>query len=200
MIGAQGLLWARNAGHIPVMRLSSALSFEATPRFLRGLATLGVVALVGAASGPSAVAVPVAQADHLLVLKSKRVMLVMRNGRVLEAWPISLGRHPIGPKRVAGDRRTPEGDYVIDGRIPNSRFHLSLHISYPNATDIERARTRHVSPGGDIAIHGLPEDYHPIDPAQPPGDWTDGCIALDNHAIESVWQRVEVGTLVTIRP
>jgi murein L,D-transpeptidase YafK len=140
------------------------------------------------------------QANEVVVLKSKRLLIVLRQGHVLKVWPISLGQNPIGPKRMEGDRRTPEGQYFIDGRIPNSRFHLSLHLSYPNEADVERARAAHLSPGGDIAIHGLPDDYRPAVPGVFPPDWTDGCIALDNPAIEAIWELVDLGTPVTILP
>jgi murein L,D-transpeptidase YafK len=139
------------------------------------------------------------QADQIVIFKSKRVLLLLREGRVLDRWRISLGEHPIGPKREEGDGRTPEGVYVIDARILNTRFHHSLHLSYPNASDMEYAQLVHDSPGSNIAIHGLPDDYHPVR-GQRPGDWTDGCIALDNHAIDVLWRLVDVGTPVTIFP
>jgi murein L,D-transpeptidase YafK len=138
-------------------------------------------------------------ADQIVIFKAKRVLLLLRGGRVLDRWRISLGEHPMGPKRAEGDGRTPEGLYFIDARILNTRFHHSLHLSYPNETDIERARLAHDSPGGNIAIHGLPDGYHPVR-GQRPGDWTDGCIALDNRAIDIVWRLVDVGTPVIIFP
>ena len=139
------------------------------------------------------------QADQIVIFKSKRVLLLLREGRVLDRWRISLGEHPVGPKREEGDGRTPEGVYFIDARILNTRFHHSLHLSYPNAADIEYAELAHDSPGSNIAILGLPDDYHPVR-GQRPGDWTDGCIALDNHAIDVLWRVVDVGTPVTIFP
>jgi murein L,D-transpeptidase YafK len=139
------------------------------------------------------------QADQIVIFKAKRVLLLLRGGHVLDRWRISLGEHPIGPKRAEGDGRTPEGVYFIDARILDTRFHHSLHLSYPNVADIEYAQLAHDSPGSNIAIHGLPDDYHPIR-GQRPGDWTDGCIALDNHAIDVLWRVVDVGTPVTIFP
>jgi murein L,D-transpeptidase YafK len=156
-----------------------------------------VMLSIFALSSPAA---PVAPDVRVIVFKSKRVLMVIGKGGVLGVWPISLGANPTGPKREEGDGRTPEGDYVIDGRVPNSRYHLSLHLSYPNAADIERAHELHRSPGGDIAIHGRPNDYHPVVAGEWPGDWTDGCVALDNSAIEAVSRLVDVGTPVTIRP
>jgi murein L,D-transpeptidase YafK len=170
-------------------------------RFVRRAAALSALLLVVWVSDTAAArAVPAPAGTRLLVLKSRRLLMVIRAGRVVAAWPVSLGGHPAGPKRMEGDGRTPEGDYFIDGRIPDSRFHLSLHLSYPNSADLARAAARHVPPGGDIAIHGRPDNYHSAVAGEWPGDWTDGCVALDNDAIEALARLVDIGTSVAIRP
>ncbi|KAF1707230.1 L,D-transpeptidase family protein [Pseudoxanthomonas sacheonensis] len=133
------------------------------------------------------------QADAIRVFKSTRRMELLRAGKVLRAYRIALGDTPVGPKRQQGDERTPEGDYRITYRNPQSRFHLSLRVSYPNRADREQARKRGVDPGGDIMIHG----------STPPGytrDWTDGCIAVTNAQIEEIWRLVPVGTPIRINP
>jgi murein L,D-transpeptidase YafK len=104
------------------------------------------------------------------------------------------------PKTRQGDHRTPEGVYVINGRNAQSQFHRSLHISYPNAADRERAHKLGVSPGGDIFIHGLPNGYGLIGAAHRAHDWTDGCIAVTDQEIEEIWKLVDNGTLIEIRP
>ena len=58
----------------------------------------------------------------------------------------------LGPKRRFGDEQVPEGFYDLDWFNPQSNFFLSLHISYPNATD--RILGSHQNPGGDIFLHG----------------------------------------------
>ncbi|PYV65378.1 MAG: hypothetical protein DMG95_01805 [Acidobacteria bacterium] len=70
----------------------------------------------------------------------------MHAGQVIKTYKIALGSEPVGPKARQGDHRTPEGTYVIDNRNANSKFHRSLHISYPNAADRERARKLGISP------------------------------------------------------
>jgi murein L,D-transpeptidase YafK len=95
------------------------------------------------------------KADRIVVLKSERTLTLMSNGKVLNTYKIALGGDPVGPKIKAGDKKTPEGDYVVDSKNAKSRFHLALHISYPNAADRERARKLRVNPGGDVEIHGL---------------------------------------------
>jgi murein L,D-transpeptidase YafK len=139
------------------------------------------------------------KADRLIVLKSRRLLFLARDDNLLTVYRVSLGGHPIGPKRRAGDGRTPEGLYVIDGRNPNSRYHLSLHISYPNDRDQAHARAIGARPGGDICLHGLPEAYSAFTPVAFLRDWTDGCIALANSAIEEIWDRVDDGTPIEIR-
>src|SRR5208283_4142280 len=126
-----------------------------------------------------------AQADKVLVVKSKRLLLLLQNGSVLRKYEICLGRDPLGHKTRQGDNKTPEGNYVLDSRNPKSSFHLSLHISYPGKTDILTARHSNISPGGGIMIHGFPDGIT-IDDLGPYRDWTKGCIAVSNTAMEEI--------------
>ena len=137
-------------------------------------------------------------ADYLLVDKSERLMIAYKGGQPIRAYRnIQFGDDPQGHKQFQGDERTPEGRYTIDWRNPQSRFHLSLRISYPNAADRAHASQYGRSPGGDIFIHGQPNQL-PF--GRMPGDWTDGCIALSNAEIEELWQLVPNGTVIEIRP
>ena len=138
--------------------------------------------------------------DRIMVHKKARTMELMHAGQVIKRYKIALGGDPVGPKMRQGDHRTPEGVYVIDSRNAHSQFHRSLHISYPNATDRERARKLGVATGGDIYIHGLPNGYGFIGAAHRARDWTDGCIAVTDHEIEEIWGLVNNGTPVEIRP
>ncbi|MHA7819105.1 MAG: L,D-transpeptidase family protein [Erythrobacter sp.] len=136
-------------------------------------------------------------ADYLLIDKSDRLLVAYRNGRPIRAYRgLQFGDAPMGHKRFEGDERTPEGLYTIDTRNPQSRFHLSLRISYPNEFDRAFAAQHGRSAGGDIFIHGQPTGR----PGRMSGDWTDGCIALTNAEIEELWQIVPDGTPVEIRP
>jgi murein L,D-transpeptidase YafK len=138
--------------------------------------------------------------DRVVVEKRARRLSLMHQGKVIRTYRIALGRHPEGHKLQEGDSRTPEGVYVIDARNPQSRFHLSLHISYPNAEDRLRAAERGVSPGGDIFIHGLPNGDGDAARAYSGRDWTDGCIAVTNAEIREIWSLVKDGTPIEIRP
>ncbi|MDR3734688.1 MAG: L,D-transpeptidase family protein [Acidobacteriaceae bacterium] len=143
---------------------------------------------------------PVQKADFILVEKSKRVMTLYANGKVLKTYKVSLGPHPVGAKQVEGDGKTPEGRYVIDSVNRASSYHLALHVSYPNAADIARAKSLGKPAGGDIMIHGLPNGYGWVGSAQQLHDWTAGCIAVTNREIEEVVKLAPVGTVVEIRP
>ena len=140
------------------------------------------------------------EADKILIVKSAHTMTLLSGGKMLKTYKVALGGAPVGPKRVEGDHKTPEGNYVIDAKNAHSRFHLALHISYPSAADTETARKLGARPGGAIMIHGLAGSFAYLGPLHRQTDWTDGCIAVTNAEIEEVWRLVPVGTRVEIRP
>jgi murein L,D-transpeptidase YafK len=135
---------------------------------------------------------------HIVVHKARRKLTLVRAGATLHTFPIALGNNPKGTKRRAGDGRTPEGRYAIDAFNQWSRYHRALHISYPNAEDIARAKAAGLEPGGNIEIHGMPAGYEDVDPPFFPTDWTDGCIGVSNRAIEVIWKTVSLDTPVVI--
>jgi len=138
--------------------------------------------------------------DKLLVIKSERKLHLLYKNEVLKTYRISLGKKPVGAKEREGDQRTPEGIYFIDWRQKSANFNLSLHISYPNQRDRERAEKAGVSPGGMIMIHGTPISQKFPDWFFRGLDWTDGCIALTNADMREVWDYVADNTLIEIRP
>jgi murein L,D-transpeptidase YafK len=141
------------------------------------------------------------KADRIVVIKSKRRLFLMRDGVVLRSYPIALGPHPFGTKQARGDGRTPEGVYMIDGRNAHSAYHLALHISYPDPVTLAQSVAAHADPGGDIFIHGLPNRYDgPKNPRHFDKDWTEGCISVGDAAIEEIWEAVDDGTPIEIRP
>ncbi|WP_372881829.1 murein L,D-transpeptidase family protein [Psychromonas sp.] len=139
-------------------------------------------------------------ADEVLVVKSKRKMYLIRQGAIYQEYRISLGDSPVGHKGQEGDKRTPEGRYIIDYRNPESRFHLSLHINYPSELDMQSAADNGVSPGGEIFIHGLPNGMEHKSIEFKGRDWTDGCIAITNKEITEFWTLVKDGTPIVIKP
>jgi murein L,D-transpeptidase YafK len=139
-------------------------------------------------------------ADRILIEKKERRLTLLSKGEALKTYKIALGKNPNGPKERKGDGKTPEGIYVIDSRNKTSRYHLSLHISYPNGKDKKRAKELGVSPGGDIMIHGIKNDFSWVGDFHTLVDWTEGCIAVTDEEIEEIDKLAPNGTLVEIRP
>lgn len=150
----------------------------------------------------------------IVVSKSARTMTVYdKAGRILKEFPVIVGASRVGPKQQEGDRKTPEGEYFVCFKNPQSRFHLSLGLSYPNETDarrgllagliseeeyrliVEANRLKKIPPwktalGGEIFIHGKRDGYRA----------TAGCIAVSDQDIEEIFPLVELGTPVIIDP
>ena len=135
------------------------------------------------------------QVTRLRLYKRQRLLVLDGSERVLRTFPVGLGFAPEGHKQFEGDGRTPEGSYMIDRRNPDSKFHLSIGISYPNKADIAFAEAHGKSPGGDIFIHGGPR--RGIDPNNV-RDWTAGCISITDRQIEDVYAMVKDGTPIDI--
>lgn len=85
--------------------------------------------------------------DLIRVWKARRWMAVYHGGIERAAFPVALGFAPQEHRREQGDGRTPEGEYIISGRNPRSRFHLSLRVWYPGPDDARQVRERGVDPG-----------------------------------------------------
>ena len=135
-----------------------------------------------------------AQADMVVVFKESRRLYLYRNGRAFRSYPIGLGWSPEGTKSFEGDGRTPEGSYYIDRRNPQSNFHLSLGISYPDPNQVAAAAAEGRDPGGEIFIHGG------LGNSRQQNDWTAGCIAVSDRHVEEIWQLVPDGALIVIQP
>ena len=140
------------------------------------------------------------RADKILVEKGARRLTLFRQGQVLRTYRVALGPNPEGHKQAEGDGRTPEGRYAIDWHNPQSKFHLSLHVNYPNADDQARAQANGVSPGGEIMVHGLPNSAGGIGSLHSLKDWTAGCVAVTNEEIEEIYRAVPDGAEIEIVP
>ena len=141
--------------------------------------------------------------DKIVVYKKKREMYTYRDGKVVDKFRMSLGANGGangGNKVKAGDYRTPEGAYSIVRKKCDSRLYKSLMISYPSPADKARARAQGVNPGGYITIHGQPKwnadgrgDNYTLS-----RDWTEGCMAVPNKAMDRLWRAVELGVKIEI--
>jgi len=141
------------------------------------------------------------QIDKIVAYKGKRKMYAYSNGKLVYEFSMSLGKNgDKGNKVRAGDYRTPEGSYTIVRKKCDNRLYKSLMISYPNNTDKMRASKNGVSPGGYITIHGQPKwnadgrgDSFTLS-----RDWTEGCMAVPNAAMDKLWHAVANGVKIDI--
>lgn len=146
-------------------------------------------------------------------------MFLYGDGKVIESYAVSLGIDSVSPKRRRGDKSTPEGCYYVTCKKSESKFYKFLGLSYPNKVDawlglrkrlissreyrlIVNAISSGVSPpactslGSDIGIHGggvyCKNGKYLI------RDWTEGCIAVNNHAMDVIYSFCDVGDRVII--
>ncbi|MBX7149762.1 L,D-transpeptidase family protein [bacterium] len=164
--------------------------------FLKSLLTFSLVLLFSASSFSASHS----KANYILIEKSKRKLSVLNGSHVLKTYKVSLGGSPVGDKVQQGDNKTPEGIYKIELKNSHSNYYKAFRISYPDKKDIEEAAAKGVKPGGDIMIHGLPNGLGWVKKWQGLYDWTRGCIALSNEEIDEIWDMVDVGTTVEIKP
>jgi len=143
---------------------------------------------------------PIGKADHVLVEKSKNKVSLLKNKKVIAEYHAVFGFNPVGHKEKEGDGRTPEGTYTLDYRNAKSQYYKSIHISYPNEEDKKKAKKKGVSPGGLIMLHGQPNGIGHLWEETQKENWTLGCIAVNNAAIDQIWNSVDDGTVITIKP
>ncbi|MEM1183358.1 MAG: L,D-transpeptidase family protein [Acidobacteriota bacterium] len=176
------------------------------------LMTLTLSGGVADASDRSTLSDPVDNA-RIEVEKSERRLLLFSGDELIRTYTVGLGFEPVKNKVREGDGATPEGEYIVVVKNPQSQFYLSLGINYPNAhdadrglesgliseaehRDIHRAEERGVRPpwntalGGEIFIHGRGAG----------SDWTLGCVALDDPDMKELYGAISIGTRVRIRP
>jgi len=126
-------------------------------------------------------------ADKVVVEKGQRKLHLLKDGDVFRSFDIALGVAPVGDKEKEGDQKTPEGKYSLDARNPDSDYFLSIHISYPDATDRTAARRNGEDPGSAIMIHGQPNAPTYSAAYYRKEDWTNGCIAVSNSDMIDIW-------------
>jgi len=156
---------------------------------------------------------PALKKPHLVIKKSARSLELFDDQKLIKTYKIALGFAPAGDKEQEGDGKTPEGEFYVFTKNPQSNFYLSLGISYPAIDDAERglkdkiiSQTEHdqivtaiknkqtplqkTRLGGEIYIHGGGTET----------DWTWGCSALANEDIKELFDAIPIGTKVEIRP
>ncbi|MBA2880944.1 murein L,D-transpeptidase YafK [Desulfosalsimonas propionicica] len=140
------------------------------------------------------------KADMVVVVKSESRLYLKCDGQIISEYHVVFGPEPEGHKLQEGDGKTPEGKYVLDYKNANSDFYKSIHISYPNRADRKRAVRSSVDPGGEIMIHGQKNGAGWLASISKYFNWTQGCIAVSNKAMDEIWQAVDAGTPIEIKP
>ena len=90
---------------------------------------------------------------------------------LIRIYKVAAASGELGPKRKEGDQQVPEGFYVIDRFNPQSAYHLSLGLNYPNASD--KILSDKQKPGSDIFIHG--------------NEVSIGCLAMTDDKIKEIY-------------
>lgn len=157
---------------------------------------------------------PELKKPRIVVKKAKRSLEVFDGDKLVKTYTMALGFAPVGDKERQGDGKTPEGEFYVFTKNNQSKFYLSLGVSYPNVEHaarglkakiitknqydrIVKAQNAKTAPpqntrlGGDIYIHGGGAGAE---------DWTWGCVALDNENVKELFDRIPVGTIVKIEP
>ena len=150
---------------------------------------------------------------YIEVYKAKRILKLWEGQELIGEYPVGLGFEPVGHKKHEGDGKTPEGNYYVCVKNSQSKFYLSLGLSYPNIDDAKEAldadrisreeyesikeainnKTRplwYTPLGGEIMIHGHGSE----------SDWTQGCVAVENDIMDILWEKCQIGTQVFIYP
>jgi murein L,D-transpeptidase YafK len=149
---------------------------------------------------------------RILVEKSRRRLTVFDGGRAVRRYRAAIGRGR-GDKVREGDRCTPEGGFYVCVKNPNSSYHLSLGLSYPNVEDADRglrdgliSRAQHDAIVHAIRRRAVPDWYTPlggeimIHGHGSGRDWTAGCVGLDDRDVEELYNALPLGTPVRIVP
>lgn len=163
------------------------------------------------AAAPEPPAPEVPRAELLSACDEVRSIVIHKAARTLELrcgdalaarFSASLGSAPEGHKEREGDGKTPEGEYFISMKFP-SQFHMSLQIAYPNVADADAGLARGTISKSQHAAVVRAYDTCREPPQTTPlgsllqihgggggpdvGDWTLGCVAVDNAEIEVVF-------------
>lgn len=135
----------------------------------------------------------------ILINKMEATFTILKSGKVVKTFNAEFGSNWMGDKTMQGDKATPEGNYKIveKKRGPNTKYHKALLLDYPNSDDkirfIQSVKSGQISKntkiGGLIEIHG--EGGKGI-------HWTDGCIALENKEMDSIYELCKINTPVII--
>ena len=144
-------------------------------------------------------------ATRIIIDKSDYFLRVYDEVGLFARYPVVFGNEVDKDKFKEGDKRTPEGIFVIQYIQPHRKWHLLMMLDYPNKESVKKFDRRkkegcikvNENIGGAIGIHGTwPKENYLIDKYR---NWTDGCISLKNEHIDDLRKYVVKGTVVEIQ-
>ncbi len=195
--------FAAGTGSAHAVTAATVISRPLLARLTRSTGTPpnGAASTLGFEPAPSQNAATAAlMADRIVVHKAAHMLYLYHGNEVIGAYHVEFGLDPRGAKEREDDFRTPEGRYFLEGRNPHSAYFLSIEVSYPNRRDEARAERHHWEPGGDIMIHGTPNDPRYPAAYYETQNWTNGCIALSDSDMVDVWMKTRNGIPIDIDP
>lgn len=150
---------------------------------------------------------------RIVIKKEKRTLELFEGEKLVKTYKIALGSTPVGDKEIEGDGKTPEGDFYIFTKNPESNFYLSIGVSYPNTEDAKRGLENKLitQEEHDRIVEAINEKKTPLQNTKLGGeiyihghgnltDWTEGCVALTNSSMKELYDTIPVGTSVKILP
>jgi murein L,D-transpeptidase YafK len=167
--------------------------------FLLSVFTFLATALLFA-NTPKKIPVIVNTYDSLVCTKHLHLLVAYSKGKVVKTYVCGVGSNALGHKQYRGDNRTPEGTYYITERNAGSKYFLNLHISYPNANDVAQCKKLGYKIGGDIKIHGYADATGNTSNKQLYYAYTWGCIGVCNADMRELFDKVKLGSPITILP
>lgn len=156
---------------------------------------------------------PLMENPRLVINKRARRLEVFDGEKLIRTYKIALGFASEGDKEHEGDGKTPEGDFYVFTKNANSKFYLSIGISYPNIEDARRGLRENLisQEEHDQIVKAVNEKQTPLQKTRLGGeiyihgggrllDWTQGCVAVKNTEIKEIFNVIPVGTSVKVEP
>lgn len=142
----------------------------------------------------------------ILIEKSNYRLTVYHQLKPIKSYAVVFGGSPIGDKQLEGDLKTPEGILRVKDLYPHPDWSKFIWLDYPNPASWRnhlRSKLQGEIPlwatvGSDVGIHGVPGNNSEIIDSRI--NWTWGCPSLKNEDVDAIYEVIQIGTVVEIRP
>lgn len=142
----------------------------------------------------------------ILIEKADHRLTVYHQLQPIKSYDVVFGGEPVGDKRYEGDLKTPEGILRVKDLYPHPDWSKFIWLDYPNpaswrkhlAAKLQGAIPFWTTVGSAVGIHGVPANNSEMIDSRI--NWTWGCPSLKNEDVDEIYEVVQVGTVVEIRP